>query len=622
LILGHQQQDLISRIGSNISRNNMWRKKQIENIKQQGLPATAAAADTSSHTVTSNKPTLLSKIQIQEIIQNQISTPLPKHSVAEGEITGKGDDCSISSCSSGNTNYCLYFHTDINVPDINNLLYFEIRLSTQIITPVQKLQMESPKVRSSERSDEDDDMDDETLPNVSFDTSPNFTHYKFGVTVPLEFPSTPMHLSLISIRGQGVADGGVVTASPIISTATAAGAFTSVTNQTPSSLHHTVVLQQLQSQNTLPNTALTSLTDVVKFLKRIVFESEKKTFEAQQVDALSMLVGNEDDTIQQLEKQYFIPEYDETVVEESIIDRRHNYVLRTCSLRDQTFAVRTVIFSKPEQLEPLKREAMLLCTLKHPSIVEHIGYGLRKEKFQFKIIMEHCKYGFLYDILFKPPAKKKAQEVNELRERLKDKATIYRVAISAAKALHYLHTEKKMVYVNLNTSNIMLSDDFQTKFLVDSSTCYVCNIAASGPTCCNSSDLENRELLVIPPTIIKYYNTNVSSAETAVLVQYKAPEQILLSSGKYILSSAVDIFAFGIFLYEIFTQRNPWKGTQPKIIMEKVANGERPELSTSFILVPEQKEIEEIIRACWNQEPTQRPSISQVISALINLSRC
>ncbi|KAG2381441.1 hypothetical protein C9374_006430 [Naegleria lovaniensis] len=507
-------------------------------------------------------------------------------------------------------------------------MVFELRFSTQIITPVQKLQIINAAKGENKKpidtpTDDMDDRDEEVLPCPT-ESSLNYTHYKFSVTVPPEFPNKNMSIALIGIHGQGITDS--VTrpqgASPSadISNVTAAGAFQNNTSNFThqQSIQYCVVDGQLR---TLQNdSSLTSVTEVVKFLKKLIFDAEKRNFESQQRDTLSMLFGNDKDMLTQLESQYFLPDYDSMVFEERVVDRRHNYVLRSCTYNQQCYAVRTVIFSKPEQLESWKREALLLCTLKHPSIVDHIGYGLRVDKFQFKILMEHCKYGFLYDILFKPPAKKKSSsEATNLKEQLKDPDIIYRVAISAAKALHYLHTEKKMIYVNVNSANIMLADEFQTKFLVDSSTCYVCNVAASGPIN-DISPSQTTENLVIPPALIKYYNPNVSAAETAVLVQYKSPEQILLPKQKYLLTSAVDIFAFGIVLYEIFTQRNPWKGTQPKTILEKVANGERPELSPQFVLVPQQVEIAELISWCWKQDPLERPNISQVLNALTQLS--
>ncbi|KAF0980180.1 hypothetical protein FDP41_013394 [Naegleria fowleri] len=581
----------------------MWRKKQIENIKQQ-QQHTAAAADTPQSVSPLSKPNLLTKIQIQEIIQKQVSIPIDRHSVADDEINGRGDDCSISSSSTGTTNYCLYYFTELNFPDVNNLLVFELRFSTQIITPVQKLQIiNASKGENKKPIENTDDMDrDEDVLPCPTESSLNYTHYKFAVTVPPEFPNKNLSISLISIHGQGITDSvtrqqGASPSADISNNVTAAGAFQNKTSNFThqQSIQYCVVDSQLRSSHN--DSSLISVTEVIKFLKKLIFDAEKRNFESQQGDTLSMLFGNDKDLLTQLESQYFLPDYDSMVIEE-----------------------KSLIFSKPEQLESWKREALLLCTLKHPSIVDHIGYGLRADKFQFKILMEHCKYGFLYDILFKPPAKKKSSlDTNNLKEQLRDPEIIYRVAISAAKALHYLHTEKKMIYVNVNSANIMLADEFQTKFLVDSSTCYVCNLAASGPIS-DISPSQSTENLIIPPALIKYYNPNVSSAETAVLVQYKSPEQILLPKRKYLLTSAVDIFAFGIVLYEIFTQRNPWKGTQPKTILEKVANGERPELSPQLVIVPQQLEIVELISWCWKQDPSERPNISQVLNALTQLS--
>lgn len=91
-----------------------------------------------------------------------------------------------------------------------------------------------------------------------------------------------------------------------------------------------------------------------------------------------------------------------------------------------------------------------------------------------------------------------------------------------------------------------------------------------------------------------------------------APE--LLLEGRY--SKATDIYAFGITLWEIFTCCIPYDGI-PAVALGKmvVYDGLRLDFPYDTPI-----RIRRLIEACWNADPTKRPSFEYILNELTYLS--
>jgi hypothetical protein len=92
-------------------------------------------------------------------------------------------------------------------------------------------------------------------------------------------------------------------------------------------------------------------------------------------------------------------------------------------------------------------------------------------------------------------------------------------------------------------------------------------------------------------------------------LNWMAPEMI--SDGQ--VSQAIDVYAFGIIVWEMCSGMIPWAGLAEQTIMFKVAmKGERPTMERERWPAWAC----DLMGACWHQDPKQRPTMADVLARL------
>jgi serine/threonine protein kinase len=102
-----------------------------------------------------------------------------------------------------------------------------------------------------------------------------------------------------------------------------------------------------------------------------------------------------------------------------------------------------------------------------------------------------------------------------------------------------------------------------------------------------------------------------SSPKTATgdagTIQYAAPE--MFEEGDQ--TTKIDVFAFGLVLYEILLGRPVFSLSQtPYEIMRHIIGGEMPAIPDRVLPV-----IKQVIEGCWSLNPNQRPSVDDILHA-------
>jgi len=91
-----------------------------------------------------------------------------------------------------------------------------------------------------------------------------------------------------------------------------------------------------------------------------------------------------------------------------------------------------------------------------------------------------------------------------------------------------------------------------------------------------------------------------------------APEVISHTTYDY----KCDVYSFGMLLWEIAHQQVPFEGDNPLQAAYAVAMEERrPPIS----LRPELEPFSDLIKCCWEQQPSTRPDMDEVVQRLIGI---
>ena len=215
--------------------------------------------------------------------------------------------------------------------------------------------------------------------------------------------------------------------------------------------------------------------------------------------------------------------------------------------------------SQPE-LESFRREVFAMSILKHPSLLRFLGYT---SEAPFYLITEYMANGSLFHMLRKTP-----ELLSATRRSV--------IAWEVARGLEYLHGNG-VIHRDLKSLNILLDKDNKAK---------ICDfgMARTGRT---------------------------DGPKTGMIgtAHWMAPE-VLMSSPDY--DQKVDVYSFGIFLWELLTGDLPYKDMKPADLILGVTMGSlRP-------VIPEgcPEKLRGLIEECWDQDPSVRPPMSKVVLRL------
>ncbi|WIA20465.1 hypothetical protein OEZ85_004872 [Tetradesmus obliquus] len=212
-----------------------------------------------------------------------------------------------------------------------------------------------------------------------------------------------------------------------------------------------------------------------------------------------------------------------------------------------------------EVQEEFRQEVMTLQQLRHPHVVQFLGACMKPP--DLCLVTEYMPHS-LHSVLY------------EQQGVALDRKRVLSLAADAARALLYLHhvTKPAVVHRDVKPANFLLDRAWRMKL-------------ADFGLAANSS---------------KQANAGTPS--------YMAPE--LLQPGKP-YSAKVDVYAFGVMLSEMLGRSPPWAGMAAGDIRRQVLAGQRPPIDLS---VP--KQLQQLISACWEQQPEQRPDFVSILEQL------
>ncbi|XP_026762255.1 mitogen-activated protein kinase kinase kinase 12-like [Galleria mellonella] len=197
--------------------------------------------------------------------------------------------------------------------------------------------------------------------------------------------------------------------------------------------------------------------------------------------------------------------------------------------------------------------------LKHPNIVRFRGVCM--EPTRYGIVMEFCQYGSLFSYIHggsRIVTTKVVKWANEI-----------------ASAMQYLH-KNKIIHRDLKSPNVLIADDLVAKV----------------------TDFGLSRMWDKFSVVMTYTGT----------ISWMAPELILRKRA----SDRIDVWSYGIVLWELLTQKVPYDGLSTCAVTFGVGSEKLSlPLPDTF---PEHLRI--LITHCWHRDPRDRPTFDNIVEAL------
>ncbi|XP_066375535.1 serine/threonine/tyrosine-protein kinase HT1-like isoform X1 [Miscanthus floridulus] len=222
---------------------------------------------------------------------------------------------------------------------------------------------------------------------------------------------------------------------------------------------------------------------------------------------------------------------------------------------------------RAELEEQFNSEVAFLSRLYHPNIVQFIAAC--KKPPVYCIITEYMSQGTLRMYLNKKDPYSLSPE------------TILKLALDISRGMEYLHAQG-VIHRDLKSQNLLLNDEMRVK------------VADFGTSCLET----------------KCQATKGNKGT----YRWMAPE--MTKEKPY--TRKVDVYSFGIVLWELTTCLLPFQGMTP--VQAAYAASEknlRPPLSNSCPPV-----LNNLIKKCWSANPARRPEFSYIVSVLEKYDHC
>ncbi|GAB2298940.1 Serine/threonine-protein kinase ht1 [Dionaea muscipula] len=217
--------------------------------------------------------------------------------------------------------------------------------------------------------------------------------------------------------------------------------------------------------------------------------------------------------------------------------------------------------------QQFKSEVALLSRLYHTNIVQFIAAC--KKPPVYCIITEYMSQGTLRMYLNKKEPYSLSME------------TTLRLALDISRGMEYLHSQG-VIHRDLKSNNLLLNDEMRVK------------VADFGTSCLETQSQDSKG--------------NMGT------YRWMAPEMI--KDKPY--TRKVDVYSFGIVLWELTTALLPFQGMTPVQAAFAVAEkNERPPLPASC-----QPALAHLIKCCWAENPSKRPDFSYIVSTLEEYDEC
>lgn len=218
-----------------------------------------------------------------------------------------------------------------------------------------------------------------------------------------------------------------------------------------------------------------------------------------------------------------------------------------------------------------EREVKAMVTLRHPNLILFMGACQAP---QMIIVSEFCAGGSLFTLLHESK-----NIVISWKQKLK-------MIKDVARGMLYLHeATNPILHRDLKSLNLLLVKQ------------------VTGPN-------DSVFIKITDFGIARIIDQKVENTGQMGTLHWMAPE--VITNQPYSLEA--DIYSFGIVMWEILAREMPYNNLNPMRIPMEVVKGTRPNISQIPSTCP--SSLKDLIRACWDQNPSKRPDFRRILDVV------